>query len=83
MAAGLLGAAPFEAVPLGDTCGDITAARAAGITPLGAGWGYAGTTALAAAWTTVVLDDAARIGPGPLDYAPCPPAVLTATTHLC
>ncbi|MEV8395031.1 MULTISPECIES: hypothetical protein [unclassified Streptomyces] len=52
---------------LGDTCGDLTAARAAGITPLGAGWGYAGTAALAAAGAAVVLDDAARIGPGLLD----------------
>ncbi|MEW1659056.1 HAD hydrolase-like protein [Streptomyces sp. NPDC093707] len=81
LALGKLGAAPFEAIFLGDTVADIIAARAAGITPLGAGWGYAGTAALAAAGATVVLDDAARIGPGLLDYASRPPAVLTATTH--
>ncbi|GAA1195145.1 hypothetical protein GCM10009654_60270 [Streptomyces hebeiensis] len=79
LALGKLGIAPFEAVFLGDTTGDIAAARAAGITPLGAGWGYAGPTVLAAAGAAAVLDNAARIGPGLLDYASCLPAALTAT----
>lgn len=58
-----LGAARGEAVFLGDTAGDIQAACAAGVTPLGAGWGYAGPTALEAAGPAAVLEDASRIGP--------------------
>ncbi|MGW2327802.1 HAD family hydrolase [Streptomyces sp. NPDC001700] len=81
LALGKLGAAPSEAVFLGDTTGDIAAARAADITPLGAGWGYAGPTALTAAGAAAVLDDAARIGPGLLDFASCPPTALTVSTR--
>ncbi|MFF3729003.1 HAD family hydrolase [Streptomyces sp. NPDC002476] len=66
-----LGAAPFETVFLGDTSGDITAARAADITPLGAAWGYAGPAALKAAGAATVLDDPALIGPGLLDFTSC------------
>ncbi|MFD7894074.1 HAD family hydrolase [Streptomyces sp. NPDC059743] len=76
-----LGAAPFKAVFLGDTPGDIAAARAAGVAPLGAGWGYAGPAALKAAGAAAVLNDAALIGPGLLDFASCPPSGLTATTR--
>ena len=63
LALGKLGAAPFEAVYVGDTAGDIAAARAAGITPIGAAWGYAGPTALAAAGAAVVLAGPTEIGP--------------------
>ncbi|MFC9067171.1 MULTISPECIES: HAD family hydrolase [Streptomyces] len=76
-----LGVGPSEAVFLGDTTGDIAAARAAGITPLGAGWGYAGPAALTAAGATTVLDDADLIGPGLLDFIPCRPTTLTGTAH--
>ncbi|MEU6242904.1 HAD-IA family hydrolase [Streptomyces sp. NPDC047024] len=69
LALGALGTSPKETVFLGDTVADITAARAAGLTPLGAGWGYAGPAALIAAGATVVLDDPVRIGPGLLDHA--------------
>ncbi|MEU0660700.1 HAD family hydrolase [Streptomyces lavendulocolor] len=81
LALGKLGASPFETVFLGDTIGDIAAARAAGITPLGAGWGYAGPAALQAAGAAAVLDDATRIGPGLLEYASLQAAALTATTR--
>ncbi|MEU0843597.1 HAD hydrolase-like protein [Streptomyces sp. NPDC005962] len=76
LALGKLGATPSGTVFLGDTTGDMAAARAAGITPLGAGWGYAGAAALTAAGAAAVLNDAAVIGPGLLDYAPCPPTAL-------
>ncbi|PZT72915.1 HAD family hydrolase [Streptomyces sp. AC1-42W] len=81
LALGKLGAAPFETVFLGDTVGDIAAARAAGITPLGAAWGYAGPAALKAAGAATVLDDPALIGPGLLDCTSCPTGGLTATTR--
>ncbi|WP_153507228.1 HAD family hydrolase [Streptomyces alkaliterrae] len=80
LALGKLGASPIQAVFLGDTAGDIRAARAAGITPLGAAWGWAGPAALKAAGAAVVLDDPAVIGPDLARYAACPQAVLTATT---
>lgn len=53
-----------EAVFLGDTVGDIRAARAAGVAPLGAAWGYATAAALAAAGAVAVLDSPVLIGPG-------------------
>ncbi|MEV6120548.1 MULTISPECIES: HAD family hydrolase [unclassified Streptomyces] len=81
LALGKLGAAPFETVFLGDTVGDIAAARAAGITPLGAAWGYAGPAALKTAGAATVLDDPALIGPGLLDFTSCPAGGLTATTR--
>ncbi|UCM88004.1 HAD family hydrolase [Streptomyces marincola] len=73
LALGTLGIAPFEAVFLGDTTGDIAAARAAGITPLGAGWGYAGPAVLKAAGAAVVLDDPSRVGPALLALRGSPP----------
>lgn len=62
-----LGVAPYEAVFVGDTLGDIAAARAAGTVPIGVGWGYAGHQALAAAGAAAVLSNPAQIGPGLLD----------------
>ncbi|WP_431980309.1 HAD family hydrolase [Streptomyces qinglanensis] len=79
LALGKLGAAPMEAVFLGDTASDVRAARAAGVTPLGAGWGWAGPAALAATGAAVVLDSPAVIGPDLAHHAACPPAALTAT----
>ena len=55
-----LGIAPFEAVFVGDIDSDITAALAAGVTPMGAGWGYAGPPALVSAGAAVVLHDPDR-----------------------
>ncbi|MFG2097245.1 HAD family hydrolase [Streptomyces sp. NPDC048612] len=81
LALGKLGIDPAGAVFLGDTTGDIAAARTAGVTPLGAAWGYAAPAALSAAGATAVLDDAALIGPGLLDFATCPAAALSATAH--
>ncbi|MFD5506837.1 HAD family hydrolase [Streptomyces sp. NPDC127051] len=81
LALGKLGAAPLKAVFLGDTVGDIAAARAAGVAPLGAAWGYAGPAALREAGAVAVLGDAALIGPGLLDFSSCPTAGLTATTR--
>ncbi|MER5492046.1 HAD-IA family hydrolase [Streptomyces sp. NPDC002490] len=81
LALGKLGADPYETAFLGDTVGDIAAARAAGITPLGAAWGYAGPAALKAAGAAAVLDDPIRIGPGLLDFTSCPTTGLTATTR--
>lgn len=80
LALGKLGASPVQAVFLGDTAGDIRAARAAGITALGAAWGWAGPIALEAAGATVVLDDSASIGPELARHAACPPPMPTATT---
>jgi phosphoglycolate phosphatase-like HAD superfamily hydrolase len=64
-----LGAGMDEAVFLGDTTGDIKAAIAAGVTPLGAGWGYAGPVALQAAGAALVLHAPDRIGPGLAAFA--------------
>ncbi|MDI6412273.1 MULTISPECIES: HAD family hydrolase [Streptomyces] len=59
-----LGTGTDGAVFLGDTTGDIHAARAAGVTPLGVAWGYATAADLTAAGAFAVLDDPALIGPG-------------------
>lgn len=71
-----LGIAPFEAVFVGDSESDITAALAAGVTPIGAGWGYAGSPALVSAGAAVVLDDPDQVGPA---LARVAPSILTAT----
>lgn len=65
-----LNADPDEALFVGDTCEDIAAALAAGITPIGVGWGYADPTALAAAGATAVLTDPANVNPALLDLTP-------------
>jgi len=69
LALSALGSTPAEAVFVGDTESDIAAAFAAGVTPIGAGWGYAGSAALADAGATVVLDNPAQIGPALLGFA--------------
>jgi phosphoglycolate phosphatase-like HAD superfamily hydrolase len=76
-----LGVAPFEAVFVGDTAGDTAAARAAGVTPVGAGWGYAGPAVLTMAGAAIVLDDPTRIGPHLAGLAASVRRPLTATTH--
>lgn len=64
-----VGGSPGDAVFLGDTAQDIRAARAAGVTPLGAAWGWSGSAVLKAAGAEVVLDDPADIGPDLARYA--------------
>ncbi|WP_243741294.1 hypothetical protein [Streptomyces sp. 8K308] len=46
----------------------MRAALAAEVTPIGAGWGYAGGQALRDAGAAVVLHDPGWIGPGLLDH---------------
>ncbi|MGW3564452.1 HAD family hydrolase [Streptomyces sp. NPDC000941] len=65
-----LAAAPHDAVFVGDTLTDRAAAFDAGVAFAGAGWGYAGPEALAAAGCPVVLTDPAQIGPGLLNLVP-------------
>ncbi|WP_435059985.1 HAD family hydrolase [Streptomyces sp. bgisy060] len=50
-----LAASPTDAVFVGDIESDMHAARAAGVTPIGAGWGFSSPTALTRAGATVVL----------------------------
>ncbi|CAM5505746.1 HAD family hydrolase [Streptomyces narbonensis] len=50
-----LGVAPASAVIVGDMESDMHAARAAGVTPIGAGWGFSSPAALTRAGATVVL----------------------------
>ncbi|GGR13583.1 HAD family hydrolase [Streptomyces roseolus] len=50
-----LGVAPASAVFVGDMESDMHAARAAGVTPIGAGWGFSNPAALTRASATVVL----------------------------
>ncbi|GAB7036062.1 HAD hydrolase-like protein [Streptomyces sp. NPDC021749] len=71
-----LAAAPRDAVFVGDTFTDRAAAFEAGVAFVGAGWGYAGPDALAAAGCPVVLTDSAQIGPGLLDLVPAGRAPL-------
>ncbi|WP_251064515.1 HAD family hydrolase [Streptomyces sp. ISL-44] len=52
-----LGAAPSNAVFIGDTDTDIHAARAAGVTAVGAGWGFAGPHALTRTGADLVLSE--------------------------
>lgn len=56
-----LGAAPGEAVFVGDSVTDIVAARAAGVTPVGVSWGYTDPEALRQAGAAVILDRSTRI----------------------
>ncbi|MFE2556745.1 HAD family hydrolase [Streptomyces sp. NPDC059352] len=50
-----LGASPTSAVFVGDMESDMHAAQAAGVTPIGAGWGFSSPAALTRAGATVVL----------------------------
>lgn len=61
LALGQLGVAPKDAVFVGDMDVDVAAARAAGVTAMGAGWGFAGPEALARAGAHLVLPDAAEL----------------------
>ncbi|MGP3978240.1 HAD family hydrolase [Streptomyces sp. 8N114] len=65
-----LAAAPHDAVFIGDTLTDRTAAFEAGVAFAGAGWGYAGPDTLAAGGCRVVLTDPTQIGPGLLALTP-------------
>ncbi|MFJ3965187.1 HAD family hydrolase [Streptomyces sp. NPDC090036] len=56
-----LGATPGSAVFVGDTYTDIHAARAAGVTAVGAGWGFAGTDALTRTGADLVLSEPADL----------------------
>jgi phosphoglycolate phosphatase-like HAD superfamily hydrolase len=76
-----LGRTPTETVFVGDTTGDIAAALAAGVTPLGAAWGYAGAEALISAGAVAVLDHPSRIGPGLLGFLPAGQAPRSAVTR--
>lgn len=51
-----LGAAPSEALYLGDTAVDMKTARAAGILALGAAWGFRGESELRAAGADAILE---------------------------
>lgn len=52
-----LGATPSSAAFVGDTDTDIHAARAAGVTAIGAGWGFAGSHALTRTGADLVLSE--------------------------
>ncbi|MFF1505863.1 HAD family hydrolase [Streptomyces sp. NPDC058326] len=58
---------PHHTLFVGDTVSDWSAACAAGVPFCGAGWGFAGPDALAAAGTRALLSTPAEIGPGLLD----------------
>ncbi|WP_234352357.1 MULTISPECIES: HAD family hydrolase [unclassified Streptomyces] len=53
-----LGALPGDAVFLGDMESDMHAARAAGVMPIGSGWGFSAPSTLTRAGAVVVLPDA-------------------------
>ncbi|MCM2579741.1 HAD family hydrolase [Streptomyces meridianus] len=59
-----LGVLPSEAVFVGDMESDMHAARAAGVTAVGAGWGFAGPAALTRAGAAVVLPHADDLATG-------------------
>ncbi|MFG2875148.1 HAD family hydrolase [Streptomyces sp. NPDC048337] len=56
-----LGAAPSSTVFVGDTEADMHAARAAGVTAVGAGWGFAGPDALTRTGADLVLSEPADL----------------------
>ncbi|GGZ12298.1 HAD family hydrolase [Streptomyces nitrosporeus] len=53
-----LGVSPGDAVFIGDMESDMHAARAAGVTPIGSGWGFSGPSTLTRAGAAVVLPHA-------------------------
>ncbi len=61
LALGRLGVAPSAAVFVGDMDADIHAARAAGVTSVGAGWGFTEPEALAGFGADLVLLDPAEL----------------------
>ncbi|MBT2478560.1 HAD-IA family hydrolase [Streptomyces sp. ISL-94] len=56
-----LGATPGSAVFVGDTDADMRAARAAGVTSVGAGWGFAGPDVLTRTGADLVLSEPAGL----------------------
>jgi phosphoglycolate phosphatase len=50
------GSAPHETLMVGDTSYDVQMARAAGVRPIGVGWGYHAAAALELAGAEVVID---------------------------
>ncbi|MFF4711361.1 HAD family hydrolase [Streptomyces eurythermus] len=75
-----LAVAPHDAVFVGDTLTDRMAALKAEVVFAGAGWGYAGTDALAEAGCPAVLTDPSRIGPRLLDLISNGPPTRRQTT---
>lgn len=59
---------PEQAVFVGDSPGDMTAARAADVLPLGASWGWHPPAALHTAGARHLLPDPTRIGPSLLHH---------------
>ncbi|WP_312847582.1 HAD-IA family hydrolase [Streptomyces sp. WAC08241] len=53
-----LGVSPGDAVFVGDMESDMHAAGAAGVTPIGSGWGFSAPSTLTRAGAVVVLPDA-------------------------
>jgi phosphoglycolate phosphatase len=56
------GGSPAAALMIGDTCFDMAMARAAGVRPIGVGWGYHSGDELLAAGAAAVAADAADLG---------------------
>ncbi|WP_406016703.1 hypothetical protein OG520_40030 (plasmid) [Streptomyces sp. NBC_00984] len=61
---------PEQAVLVGESPGDMRAARAAGVLALAATWGWHPPTALRAAGAHHLLPDPTRIGPSLLHHLP-------------
>jgi Haloacid dehalogenase-like hydrolase len=79
LALGALGMPPDRAVFVGDSPGDMTAARAAGVTGLGATWGWHQPDALLRAGAHQILTAPAAVGAGLLRHIPraaAPPTPL-------
>lgn len=81
MALDAVGAAPHQAVVIGDTVYDMEMAKAAGTGAIGVSWGYHAPAALRAAGAALVVEEAAALPPaigdmlgadGPSDRAPPP-----------
>lgn len=63
-----VGVRPEQAIFVGDSPGDMTAARAAGVLALGATWGWHPPAALHTAGARHLLPDPTRIGPSLLPH---------------
>ncbi|MFJ2217737.1 HAD family hydrolase [Streptomyces sp. NPDC101062] len=61
---------PEHALFVGDSPGDMTAARAAGVLALGAVWGWHPPASLHAAGAAHLLPNPTSIGPALLDHLP-------------
>ncbi|MFJ1930377.1 MULTISPECIES: HAD family hydrolase [unclassified Streptomyces] len=70
-----VGVSPEQAVFVGDSPGDMSAARAAGVLALGAVWGWHPPTALVTAGAHYLLPDPTRIGPSLLHHLTPIPAI--------